>query len=94
MIVVRSVLLLQDRLILIMEVDQILPFEPTCIASTGKTFCKSIAACHPEGKDDNGGTHRYRVDDESNCFRSAQLSADGSTVVTYSEDLVYRSFIL
>ncbi|KAF1349112.1 hypothetical protein BDV97DRAFT_355035 [Delphinella strobiligena] len=68
-------------------------FAPICIASTGKTFCKSIASCHPEREYDNGSTHRYRVDDESNCFRSAQLSADGSTVVTYSEDLVYRSFI-
>lgn len=77
-----------------MEAAQPLRYEPTCIASTGEAFCKSIAACHPEGKDDNGSTRRYRVDDESNCFRSAQLSADGSTVVTYSEDLVYRSFIL
>lgn len=93
MIVVKSVLL-QDRLLSVMEVEQPLRYEPTCIASTGKTFRKSIAACHPEKRDDNGGAHRYRVDDESNCFRSAQLSADGSTVVTYSEDLVYRSFIL
>lgn len=68
-------------------------FLPRCIASTGKTFSISLAETHQQR--DFISSSGYRQDGlESNCFRGAQLSADGSTVVTYSEDLIHRSFVL
>ncbi|KAL1303731.1 hypothetical protein AAFC00_007076 [Neodothiora populina] len=70
-------------------------FEPHCIASTGKTFCTSVAGCNPHREELFSPYPGLRQDGlQSNCFRSAQISADGSTIVTYSEDQAYRSFIL
>lgn len=63
------------------------------IASTGNTLCTTVAACHPQ-REYKVKYNKRDIGLASNCFRSAQLSRDGSTVVTYNEDQEYRSFIL
>lgn len=61
------------------------PFPPNLKASTGALFttCTSEngAPGHSNGK-------------ESNCFQRCLLSPDSSTVVTYSQDRITRSFIV
>ncbi|GAM88605.1 hypothetical protein ANO11243_066390 [Dothideomycetidae sp. 11243] len=54
---------------------------PRCIASTEKIFSDhTISATTPDG--------------DTNCFRLAQLSPDGTSIVTYSEDQRLRTFVL
>jgi len=65
----------------------------SCIASTGNQFCGTVAETN---KDLSSAVSTGRVSSgaESNCFRSAQLSADGSTILTYNEDLRMRTYVL
>jgi len=65
----------------------------SCIASTGQQFCGTVAETN---KDFLQAVSHGRVSSgaESNCFRSAQLSADGSTILTYNEDLRMRTYVL
>ena len=66
---------------------------PRCIASTGESFCGTVANTNLDL--DFAPTHgRIPPGAESNCFRSADLSADGSTVLTLNEDQRLRSFVL
>jgi len=66
---------------------------PRCIASTGESFCGTVANTNIDL--DSAPTHgRTQPDAESNCFRSAELSADGSTVLTLNEDQRLRTFVL
>lgn len=59
-----------------------------CVATTGDTFCKSIRDCH-QGQ----GNKQYDQSD-SNLFREAQFSGDGTTIVTHSQDQCLRAFVL
>lgn len=59
-----------------------------CVATTGDTFCKTIADFHV-----GEPNARYNRSD-SNHFREAQFSGDGTTIVTYSEDQCLRTFVL
>ncbi|KEQ72610.1 hypothetical protein M436DRAFT_20651, partial [Aureobasidium namibiae CBS 147.97] len=63
-----------------------------CVASTGDKYRCTVDEAHPGWADLVHG-HATRADkDESNCFRHALLSADGTAVVTYNEDLILRTF--
>jgi hypothetical protein len=63
-----------------------------CVASTGEKYRCTVDDAHPGWADQVHG-HATRADkDESNCFRHALLSADGTAVVTYNEDLILRTF--
>jgi len=66
---------------------------PICVASTGDSFCKSLAECEEEiwQKSERG---RPAAASESNCFRNAQWSPDGTTLITESEDWRLRTFVL
>lgn len=64
-----------------------------CAGSTGNAFCKTIQEFHdaqpPAKRRRLGGYSNY-----SNLFREAHFSADGTTIVTQSEDESLRTFIL
>lgn len=63
------------------------------VGSTGDTFCKTIQ----EYNSSQPAARRRRVGKNgaySNLFREAQFSADGTTIVTHSEDEFLRTFIL
>lgn len=63
-----------------------------CIASTGDKYRCTVDEAHPGWAHLVHG-HAPRADrDESNCFRHALLSSDGTAVVTYNEDLILRTF--
>ena len=64
-----------------------------CVGSSGIAFCKTIQECH----DAQPPAKRRRVGgngDYSNFFRQAHFSADGTTIITHSEDECLRTFIL
>ncbi|KAK6008163.1 hypothetical protein QM012_000066 [Aureobasidium pullulans] len=63
-----------------------------CVASTGDTFRCTVDEAHPGWADQTRGLATRADKNESNCFRHALLSADGTAVVTYNEDLILRTF--
>ncbi|TKA66738.1 hypothetical protein B0A55_08273 [Friedmanniomyces simplex] len=65
-----------------------------CVATTGITFCKNTIDLTND--DDEAPTRRNggRGRPESNFFREAQFSPDGTTVVTHNEDQCLRTFVL
>jgi hypothetical protein len=68
--------------------------QPTlrCVASTGDKYRCTVDDAHPGWADQVHGFATRADKDESNCFRHALLSADGTAVVTYNEDLILRTF--
>lgn len=63
-----------------------------CVASTGDEYRCTVDEAHPGWAHLVHG-HATRADkDESNCFRHALLSSDGTAVITYNEDLILRTF--
>ncbi|KAK5121494.1 hypothetical protein LTR85_005327 [Meristemomyces frigidus] len=69
------------------------PLTAKCLATTGTAFCKSIKECSTAW---SANPRRHGRDDgrESNLFREAQFSSDGTTIVTHNEDQCLRTFIL
>ena len=67
--------------------------DPKCIASTGDSFSKSVLKCHA-ALDSIAQEHDRYNSSESNLFRGAQFSSDGTTIVTHSEDQSLRTFLL
>ncbi|KAI4727441.1 hypothetical protein E4T49_04726 [Aureobasidium sp. EXF-10728] len=63
-----------------------------CVASTGDTYCCTVDEAHPGWADQVHGLATRADKNESNCFRHALLSSDGTAVVTYNEDLILRTF--
>jgi hypothetical protein len=63
-----------------------------CVASTGEKYRCTVDDAHPGWADQVHGFATRADKDESNCFRHALLSADGTAVVTYNEDLILRTF--
>ncbi|KAH0382438.1 hypothetical protein KCU92_g6205, partial [Aureobasidium melanogenum] len=63
-----------------------------CVASTGDTYCCTVDEAHPGWADQTRGLATRADKNESNCFRHALMSADGTAVVTYNEDLILRTF--
>jgi hypothetical protein len=68
--------------------------QPTlrCVASTGDKYRCTVDDAHPGWADQVHGFATRADKDESKCFRHALLSADGTAVVTYNEDLILRTF--
>lgn len=60
----------------------------TCVATTGDTFNRQIQETWKGSKPQ---VHRRP---ESNQFREAQFSGDGTTILTHSEDQCLRAFVL
>ncbi|KAH0354149.1 hypothetical protein KCU81_g1540, partial [Aureobasidium melanogenum] len=69
-------------------------WQPTlrCVASTGDTYRCTVDEAHPGWAEQTRGFATRADKNESNCFRHALLSADGTAVVTYNEDLILRTF--
>lgn len=63
-----------------------------CVASTGDKYRCTVDEAHPGWADFVHGYATRADKDESNCFRHALLSSDGTAVVTYNEDLILRTF--
>jgi hypothetical protein len=63
-----------------------------CVASTGDKYRCTVDEAHPGWADQVHGLATRPQKDESNCFRHALLSSDGTAVVTYNEDLILRTF--
>jgi hypothetical protein len=63
-----------------------------CVASTGDKYRCTVDDAHPGWAEEVHGFATRADKDESNCFRHALLSADGTAVVTYNEDLILRTF--
>jgi hypothetical protein len=63
-----------------------------CVASTGDKYRCTVDEAHPGWADQVHGFATRADKNESNCFRHALLSADGTAVVTYNEDLILRTF--
>jgi hypothetical protein len=63
-----------------------------CVASTGDKYRCTVDEAHPGWAAQVHGFATRADKDESNCFRHALLSADGTAVVTYNEDLILRTF--
>jgi hypothetical protein len=63
-----------------------------CVASTGDNYRCTVDEAHPGWADQVHGSATRADKNESNCFRHALLSADGTAVVTYNEDLILRTF--
>jgi hypothetical protein len=68
--------------------------QPTllCAGSTGDTYRCTVDYAHPGWADAVYGAATIAHKQESNCFRHALLSSDGTAVVTYNEDLILRTF--
>nr|POE71834.1 guanine nucleotide-binding protein negative regulator 1 [Quercus suber] len=66
-------------------------FDPMCLATTGDKFCRAIAETQPTLPHRNRGRDQGK---ESNFFREAQFSADGTTIITHNEDQCLRTYIL
>lgn len=69
----------------------------SCLASTKSLYCGPVASTC-DGWDDKKSdlqslTGRPWKGAENNCFRNAEWTADGTTIITYSEDWRLRSFI-
>lgn len=62
------------------------------VASTGDRFHCTVEQSHPGWAKALYGTLTPPDKNQSNCFRHALLSADGTAVVTYNEDLILRTF--
>ncbi|KAI7579443.1 hypothetical protein KC316_g9440, partial [Hortaea werneckii] len=63
------------------------------VATTGEFFCNTVRACDKAWR----GARRSHGRDhgnESNFFREAQFSVDGTSVVAQSEDHCLRTFVL
>ena len=65
-----------------------------CVGSTGERYCKTVNECTIDGKLAKRKRVTFSSGSYSNCFRQAQFSPDGTTVVTYGEDECLRSFVL
>ncbi|CAD0048247.1 unnamed protein product, partial [Aureobasidium pullulans] len=65
-----------------------------CVASTGDRYRCTVDEAHPGWAEQVYGVATSLDRNESNCFRHALLSADGTAVVTYNEDLILRTFAL
>lgn len=63
-----------------------------CVASTGDKYRCSVDEAHPGWAHLVHGYATRADKDESNCFRHALLSSDGTAVITYNEDLILRTF--
>lgn len=63
-----------------------------CVASTGDKYRCTVDEAHPGWADQVHGLATRPQKDESNCFRHALLSSDGTALVTYNEDLILRTF--
>ncbi|KAI5272896.1 hypothetical protein E4T47_03865 [Aureobasidium subglaciale] len=63
-----------------------------CVASTGDRYRCTVDEAHPGWADQVHGVATPADKNESNCFRHALLSSDGTAVVTYNEDLILRTF--
>lgn len=66
---------------------------PKCLASTGDTYNGTVAECERRADEHSDNIPSY-AGSESNCFRSAQWSADGTTILTHNEDWRLRTFVL
>ena len=66
--------------------------ELMCVASTGDKYRCTVDEAHPGWAEQVYGVATSLDRNESNCFRHALLSADGTAVVTYNEDLILRTF--
>ena len=64
-----------------------------CVAGTGDAFNKTIAEGNAAR---SGGRRSYGKDSgsETNFFREAQFSADGTSIVTLNEDQCLRTFVI
>jgi len=69
------------------------PPNARCVATTGDAFCKSIKEC-AAAKIAQPRRFGYGNGSESNFFREAQFSGDGTTIVTHNEDHCLRTFVL
>ncbi|KAK4544351.1 hypothetical protein LTR36_004242 [Oleoguttula mirabilis] len=69
------------------------PSHAKCLATTGTTFCKTIEQCNTAW---SAQPRRHGRDNgrESNLFREAQFSSDGTMIVTHNEDQCLRTFLL
>ncbi|RDW69420.1 hypothetical protein BP6252_08440 [Coleophoma cylindrospora] len=75
---------------------------PSLVASTGNTYCCSIAEARlreqektHDGDVSGGSTVTEGIEDvETDYFKSAQWTADGTTLLTSSADNTVRTFIL
>ena len=65
--------------------------ELRCVASTGDKYRCTVDEAHPGWAEQVYGVATSSDKNESNCFRHALLSADGTAVVTYNEDLILRT---
>lgn len=65
---------------------------PQCIASTEDDLCGSIFETTSKRK--HVSRHPFDKGCESNFFHTAQLSADGTTIITHNEDQRLRTYIL
>ncbi|THY18490.1 hypothetical protein D6D00_08119 [Aureobasidium pullulans] len=66
--------------------------ELRCVASSGDKYRCTVDEAHPGWAEQVYGVATSLDRNESNCFRHALLSADGTAVVTYNEDLILRTF--
>lgn len=64
----------------------------SCVASTEDRFHCTVEQSHSGWAKALYGTLAPPDKNQSNCFRHALLSADGTAVVTYNEDLILRTF--
>ncbi|KAI9821881.1 MAG: hypothetical protein M1827_002463 [Pycnora praestabilis] len=74
-------------------------FKPRCIASTGELYqCSAGEGQKREAADQSHSSEahdpRQGSDGESNFFKSAQWSPDGTCILTNSEDNHLRTFVL
>ena len=67
---------------------------PRCVASTGNAYCRSIAECQISSSTGQKRKHGRSDGEKANCFREAQFSGDGTSVVTQNEDHCLRTFVL
>lgn len=67
--------------------------QATCIASTGDDFCKTVRECDEVCR---GARRNHGHDDgsQSNFFKEAQFSPDGTSIITNTEDNCLRTYVL
>lgn len=69
------------------------PFSPRCVASTGDVFSRTVGEYETQSGSNRLGLTK-ESGAESNCFRSAHWSSDGTTILTQNEDGRLRAFVL
>lgn len=62
-----------------------------CVGTTGDTFCQPFYKTHSAATGNHYGVGEVG---ESNFFRDAKFSCDGTTIVAHTEDQFLRTFIL